>query len=350
MGPTSKTLSLSPDVNRPDYRDADFDTLATTYQVQAENLLKGGADILMLETCFDALNAKAALYAIELLNEEKGITVPVMISATINDRSGRTLTGQTLDAFYTSISHYPILSFGINCSFGVVELEPFIEHLSQTLPCYISLHPNAGLPNEMGEYDQSPEYMARHMKSIARKGILNIAGGCCGTTPSHIKALAESLEGIQPHRLNTRKEHLTVCGLENVIIDRKEKNFTNIGERTNVAGSRKFARLIAEKNYEEASQVAGKQINDGADVIDINFDDAMLDSAHEMETYLRYISNDPLVAKAAFMIDSSDWPTVIAGLKNAQGRCIVNSISLKEGEEAFLRKAKEAARFGAAVI
>ena len=350
MGPTSKTLSLSPDVNRPDYRDADFDTLASTYKVQAENLLKGGADILMLETCFDALNAKAALYAIELVNEEKGITVPVMVSATINDRSGRTLTGQTLDAFYSSIAHYPILSFGINCSFGVVELEPFIEQLSQTLPCYISLHPNAGLPNEMGEYDQSPEYMAKHMQSIARKGILNIAGGCCGTTPSHIKALAESLEGIQPHRLNKRKEHLTVCGLENVVIDRKEKNFTNIGERTNVAGSRKFARLIAEKNYEEASQVAGKQINDGADVIDINFDDAMLDSAHEMETYLRYISNDPLVAKAAFMIDSSDWSTVIAGLKNAQGRCIVNSISLKEGEEAFLRKAKEASRFGAAVV
>ena len=350
MGPTSKTLSLSPDVNRPESREADFDTLAATYKVQAENLLKGGADILMLETCFDALNAKAALYAIQLVGEEMGFTVPVMISATINDRSGRTLTGQTLDAFYTSISHYPLLSFGINCSFGVSELEPFIEHLSQTLPCYISLHPNAGLPNEMGEYDQTPEYMARHMKTIAQKGILNIAGGCCGTTPDHIRALAESLKGIQPHRLNPRKEHLTVCGLENVVIDRREKLFTNIGERTNVAGSRKFARLIAEKNYEEAAQVASKQINDGADVIDINFDDAMLDSAHEMETYLRYISNDPLIAKAAFMIDSSDWATVISGLKNTQGRCIVNSISLKEGEEAFLRKAREAARFGAAVV
>lgn len=350
MGPTSKTLSLSPDVNRPEFRDADFDTLAATYKVQAENLVKGGADVLMLETCFDALNAKAALFAIELINEEIGCTIPVMISATINDRSGRTLTGQTLEAFYTSVSHYPILSFGINCSFGVTDLEPFIEQLSAVLPCFISLHPNAGLPNEMGEYDQSPEYMASRMQAIAQKGILNIAGGCCGTTPAHIRVLAEHLRGIRPHQVNARKEQLAVCGLEKVVIDRSERNFTNIGERTNVAGSRKFARLIAEKNYEEAAQVACKQISDGADVIDINFDDALLNSAHEMETYLRYISNDPFIAKAAFMIDSSDWPTVIAGLKNTQGRCIVNSISLKEGEEAFLRKAKEAARFGAAIV
>ena len=350
MGPTSKTLSLSPDVNKPEYRDADFDTLASTYKLQAENLIRGGADILMLETCFDALNAKAALYSIELLNEEMGINIPVMISATINDKSGRTLTGQTLDAFYTSIAHYPILSFGINCSFGVTELEPFIEHLSKTLPCAISLHPNAGLPNEMGEYDQSPQYMAEKMQAIAQKGILNIAGGCCGTTPAHIKALSKSLEGIQPHRLNAPNVRLTVCGLENVVVDKSEKNFTNIGERTNVAGSRKFARLIAEKSYEEAAQIASKQINDGAEIIDINFDDAMLDSKAEMQTYLRYISNDPTISKAAFMIDSSDWPTVMTGLKNAQGRCIVNSISLKEGEAEFLRKAKEAARFGAAIV
>ena len=350
MGPTSKTLSLSPDVNRPEYRDADFDTLSSTYKIQAESLIRGGADILMLETCFDALNAKAALYAIELLNEEMGLTIPVMVSATINDKSGRTLTGQTLDAFYTSIAHYPILSFGINCSFGVAELGPFIEHVSKMVPCAVSLHPNAGLPNEMGEYEQAPDFMAEHMQSIAKKGILNIAGGCCGTTPAHIKKLAECLKGIQPHRLNTQTEKFTVCGLENVTIDKAEKNFTNIGERTNVAGSRKFARLIAEKKYEEAAQIACKQINDGAEIIDINFDDAMLDSATEMQTYLRYIGNDPTISKAAFMIDSSDWPTVITGLKNAQGRCIVNSISLKEGEAAFLHKAKEAARFGAAIV
>ena len=350
MGPTSKTLSLSPDVNRPEFRDADFDTLAATYKVQAAALLRGGADVLMLETCFDALNAKAALYAIEQLNEELQVTVPVMVSATINDRSGRTLTGQMLEAFYTSIAHYPILSFGMNCSFGVAELEPFIVQLSEVLPCFMSLHPNAGLPNEMGEYEQSPEFMAAHMRTIAEKGALNIAGGCCGTTPAHIRALADALRGIPPHRLNERKERLVVCGLENVVVDRREKNFTNIGERTNVAGSRKFARLIAEKNYEEAAQVACKQIHDGADIIDINFDDAMLDSVHEMQTYLRYISNDPTIAKAAFMIDSSDWNTVLTGLKNTQGRCIVNSISLKEGEAEFLRKAREAARFGAAIV
>lgn len=350
MGPTSKTLSLSPDMNRPDYRAVTFDEMADAYEEQARSLIEGGVDVLMLETCFDALNAKAALYAIQKINDERGEVFPVMISATINDRSGRTLTGQTLEAFYTSVSHYPMLSFGLNCSFGVKDLGEFIRQLASELPVRISIHPNAGLPNEMGEYEEQADFTAFYLKAMAKEGLLNIAGGCCGTTPDHIRAIAEAMKGQTPHAIPQLDDHLVVSGLEPVVVDRKVSNFVNVGERTNVAGSRKFARLISEKKYDEALSVAAKQIEDGATIIDISMDDAMLDSQVEMGTYLRHVANDPAVAKAAIMVDSSEWTSLIEGLKNAQGKCIVNSISLKNGEEEFIAHAKELRRFGAAVV
>lgn len=350
IGPTSRTLSLSPDVNRPEYRPVSFDDMVHTYKEQVRGLIEGGVDLLLVETVFDGLNAKAALYAIEKVQEDKQTALPVMLSATINDKSGRTLTGQSLEALYTAVSHYPLLSFGLNCSFGATDLLPFIEQLSKTLPCFLSIYPNAGLPNEMGEYDESPELTASCLKQMATAGLLNIAGGCCGTTPAHIRAIQQALEGIAPRPLPLIQPQLVVSGLDNVVVDKEQNNFINVGERTNVAGSAKFAKLISAKAYEEAAQIACRQIADGASIIDINMDDAMLDSAAEMATFVRYISNDPDIAKAALMIDSSDWDTILAGLKNAQGKCIVNSISLKEGEEPFLMKAKEIHRLGAAVV
>lgn len=350
IGPTSKTLSLSPDVNHPEFRPLDFDTLTAAYTTQINGLIDGGADLLLVETVFDGLNAKAALYAIDRIQQEKGTAIPVMVSATINDKSGRTLTGQSLEALYTALAHYPLLSFGLNCSFGAPDLQPFVERLSAILPCYLSLYPNAGLPNEMGEYDESPSFTAQCLQNIAGEGLLNIAGGCCGTTPEHIRAIHDALAGIPPRHPQPRTSHLVVSGLETVIVDKDQNNFINIGERTNVAGSAKFARLIHAGAYEEAAGIARKQIEDGASIIDINMDDAMLDSAKEMATFTRIISNDPDIAKAALMIDSSDWNTLLAGLKNAQGKCIVNSISLKEGESEFLRKASEIRRLGAAVV
>ena len=349
MGPTSKSLSLSPDVSDPAFRAYSFDQMKEAYGRQAEALIKGGVDVLLLETCFDALNVKAALSAIQELGD-----IPVMISVSVGDRSGRTLTGQTLEAFYTSVCHFPIISFGLNCSLGAAELTPLMEDLGSWCRCAISCYPNAGLPNEMGGYDQSPEEMAAQVRAMAEKGLVNIVGGCCGTTPDHIKSIAKALKDISPRKLqadvrNTEKI-LKVSGLETVNIDVKRNNFTNIGERTNVAGSRKFARLISEGKYDEALQIAARQIEDGASIIDINMDDAMLDSTREMERFVRYISNDPAVAKAALMIDSSHWETILAGLKNAQGKCIVNSISLKEGEDAFVEKAKAIDSFGAAMV
>ena len=348
MGPTSKSLSLSPDVSDPGFRSYSFDMMKEAYRQQAEALLKGGADFLLIETCFDALNVKAALAGIRELGN-----IPAMISVSVGDRSGRTLTGQTLEAFYTSVNHYPIIAFGLNCSLGAAELLPLMEDIRSWCDCAISCYPNAGLPNEMGGYDQSPEEMASQVRTMAEKGLLNIVGGCCGTTPEHIKAIAKALRGIAPHKPPTtigRDNILKVSGLEAVTIDVKRNNFTNVGERTNVAGSRKFARLISEGKYDEALQIAAKQIEDGASIIDINMDDAMLDSTREMERFARYISNDPSVAKAALMIDSSHWETILAGLKNAQGKCIVNSISLKEGEDEFVRKAKVINSYGAAMV
>ena len=351
MGPTNRSLSLPSDMSAPGERAVSFDEMVAAYEEQAEALIEGGADLLLLETCFDALNAKAALYAILQINERHQLEIPVMVSATVNDRSGRTLTGQTLEAFFISIAHYPyLLSFGLNCSFGVADLRPFIEQIAAHIPLFVSIYPNAGLPNEMGEYDEMPQYTASHLRQMAEAGLLNIAGGCCGTDEQHIKAISEALKDIQPRQVNEADDRLWTSGLEALVIDRQTQNFTNIGERTNVAGSRKFARLIAEKKYDEALAVARHQIAGGASVIDINMDDAMLDSRQEMQTFCRYVSSDPAVARAVLMIDSSDWPTVLAGLKNAQGKCIVNSISLKEGERVFLDKARQLRQLGAAVV
>ena len=348
IGPTSKSLSLSPDVNDPAFRAYSFDSVKNAYLQQAKALMEGGADFILLETCFDALNAKAALSAFQ----ESG-NIPAIISVSVSDRSGRTLTGQTLDAFYTSVRHYPLMAFGLNCSLGAADLMPLIEDIDRWCDTAVSCYPNAGLPNEMGGYDQDPDTMAAQIRPIAEKGLVNIIGGCCGTTPEHIKAIAKVVRGIAPRSCaegGPYQKALTVSGLEAITIDKEKNNFTNVGERTNVAGSRKFARLISEGKYDEALQIAARQIEDGATIIDINMDDAMLDSEREMERFVRYLSNDPAVAKAALMIDSSDWDTILAGLKNAQGKCIVNSISLKEGEEAFLEKAKVISSFGAAMV
>ena len=366
MGPTIKMLSFSPDVNRPEYRPVDFDTMAQAYKEQVRGLVDGGADLLLVETVYDGLNAKAALYAIEQVKMEKGCEIPVMVSATINDRSGRLLSGQRVDALYTALSHYDIISFGLNCSFGAAELLPFMEQLANEafggkgIPCALSMYPNAGLPNELGQYDETPEFTAKCVKEVAQKALLNIAGGCCGTTPDHIRAIKEALDGVAPRRVPDKGEceaecggsgdDLWVSGLETLLINKDKNNFINVGERTNVAGSAKFAKLIRAKEYAQAADIARKQIEDGATIIDINMDDAMLDSAHEMATFIRYISNDPDIAKVPFMIDSSDWNTILAGLKNSTGKCVVNSLSLKEGEEEFVRKAKEIYLLGAAVI
>ena len=351
MGPTAKSLTLASDMSQPAHRTVSFDEMAEAYRQQAEALLEGGADFLLLETCYDALNTKAALYAISDINRRFHRQIPVMVSVTVNDRSGRTLTGQTLWAFYTSICHYPyLLSFGLNCSFGVTDLRPFVEQLSANCPLPISIYPNAGLPNQMGEYEELPDFTAQHLREMAEAGLINIAGGCCGTNEQHIRAIADALHNIKPRIVPAKDDRLRVSGLEPLLIDRKTQNFTNVGERTNVAGSRRFARLIAEKQYDEALAVARQQIEGGATVIDINMDDAMLDSQQEMQTFCRHISGEPAVGKAVLMIDSSDWPTILAGLKNAQGKCIVNSISLKAGEQDFLAKATELRRLGAAVV
>ena len=347
VGPTSKSLSLAQNINDPIFRPYSFDGMAEAFESQIRGLINGGVDLLLFETCFDALNTKAALYAIEHIPEASDI--PIMISASMSDRSGRTLTGQTMEAFYRSVQHCSPLSFGLNCSLGAEEMIPLIAEVASFAACAVSCYPNAGLPNEMGEYDETPSQMAESVRKMALAGSVNIVGGCCGTTPEHIKAVAEAVKGISPRAIPEPDDVLYVSGLESVAVDRKN-NFTNVGERTNVAGSRKFAKLIAAGDYETGLQIAAGQIENGASIIDINMDDAMLDSRLEMEKFLRYVSNDPAVAKAAIMIDSSHWETLVTGLKNAQGKCIVNSISLKEGEEIFIEKAREIKALGAAII
>lgn len=347
VGPTSKSLSLAQNINDPIFRPYSFDEMAEAFEVQIRGLVKGGVDLLLFETCFDALNTKAALYAIGHIPEASDI--PIMISASMSDRSGRTLTGQTMEAFYRSVQHCSPLSFGLNCSLGAEEMIPLIAEVASFATCAVSCYPNAGLPNEMGEYDETPSQMAESVRKMALAGSVNIVGGCCGTTPEHIKAVAEAVKGISPRAIPEPDDVLYVSGLESVAVDRKN-NFTNVGERTNVAGSRKFAKLIAAGDYETGLQIAAGQIENGASIIDINMDDAMLDSRLEMEKFLRYVSNDPAVAKAAIMIDSSHWETLVTGLKNAHGKCIVNSISLKEGEEIFIEKAREINALGAAII
>ena len=341
VGPTTHSLSLASDVDRSAWRPYSFDDFAAAFREQIAGLVEGGVDCLLLETGFDALNTKAMLYAAAEWD------IPVMISATSADRSGRTLTGQTLEAYFTAIRRDKLLAFGINCSLGPRDMRPLLEEVARFADVPVLCYPNAGLPDEMGRYTLGPEEMADAMEPMLPH--VNIIGGCCGTTPEHIRALAALIENRLPRPLPEKEKRLKVSGLEAVTVD-PENNFTNIGERTNVAGSRKFARLIAGGQYEEALQVAAQQIEGGAGVIDINMDDAMLDAPKEMETFLRYISGDPAVAKAAVMIDSSHWEAVLSGLKNAQGKCIVNSISLKEGADAFVKKALEIKRLGAAMV
>lgn len=349
IGPTNKTLSLSPDVNDPGYRAITFDEVKAAYREQTEGLLDGGADLLLVETIFDTLNAKAALYAIEEAMEARDRKVPVMISGTITDASGRTLSGQTLEAFLHSLSHIDMLSIGLNCSLGATELRPYVKELSKKAPFYISAHPNAGLPNQFGKYDESPEIMGKHIKDYLDNQFVNIIGGCCGTTPDHIREFARMAQHAHPHEVG-QHDHLTrFTGLEPVAIT-PEVNFLNIGERCNVSGSRKFARLIREGKYEEALSVARDQVENGAQAIDINMDDAMLDAEKEMVTFLNLMMAEPDIARLPVMIDSSKWNVIEAGLKCVQGKAIVNSISMKEGEDVFREQARKVKRYGAAVV
>jgi 5-methyltetrahydrofolate--homocysteine methyltransferase len=349
LGPTNVTLSISPDVNNPGYRSTTFDRMVEVYYEAASGLIEGGADILLVETVFDTLNAKAAIYAIKTYFEKHNLTRPIMISGTITDASGRTLSGQTAEAFWYSVSHAAPLSVGINCALGAKEMKPHIHAISSAAHCFTSVYPNAGLPDEMGEYKDDPEHMASVIKSFAEHGFVNIVGGCCGTTPRHIRAIADAVAGMQPRVKPDTKPYTFLSGLEPVIISR-DSLFVNIGERTNVTGSRRFARLIAKKKYEKALEVARQQVENGAQIIDINMDEAMLNSEVEMETFLNLAASEPDICRVPFMLDSSKWSVLEAGLKCLQGKGIINSISLKEGEERFINYAREIMKYGAAAI
>lgn len=349
VGPTNKTCSMSPDVNNPAFRALTFDELQTAYCEQMEALLEGGVDALLIETIFDTLNAKAAIRAAELSMEKTGRRVPLMLSVTVSDIAGRTLSGQTLDAFLASVEHADLFSVGLNCSFGARQLKPFLEQLALRAPYYISAYPNAGLPNSLGQYDQTPEDMAAEVKEYIEEGLVNIIGGCCGTTEQYIAKYQDLIQGVQPRVPVKKHAHLWLSGLELLEVS-PEINFVNVGERCNVAGSRKFLRLINEKKYDEALSIARKQVEDGALVIDVNMDDGLLDAAQEMTTFLNLVASEPEIARVPIMIDSSKWEVIRAGLKCVQGKCIVNSISLKEGEEVFMAHAREVKQLGAAVI
>ena len=349
IGPTNKTASLSPDVENPGYRNITFDDLVDSYSEQIGALVDGGVDCLLIETVFDTLNCRAAIVAANNVYKLKGFTLPIMISGTLTDKSGRTLAGQKLEAFAQSVRNENVISIGLNCSFGGADLIPFIKELADTQDLYISCYPNAGLPNVLGEYDEIPSITAKYIKELASEKKVNIVGGCCGTTAEHIKAIAEVVEGVEPRTIPNIKKESIYCGLE-IVRSNKENNFINIGERTNVAGSAKFARLIREKKYEEALSIAKEQVENGAQIIDVNFDDGLLDSAKEMEYFLRLIASEPDIASRPIMIDSSRWEVVEAGLRSIQGKPIVNSISLKNGEQEFLNHAKVVKDFGAAVV
>ena len=349
MGPTNRTASMSQDVNSPASRGVTFDKLREVYYEQAKGLVEGGADLLLVETVFDTLNAKAALFAIDEYLRDAGKQVPVMLSVTIVDQSGRTLSGQTVEAFWISVSQADLLSVGINCALGAKQMRPYVEELSHLAPIPISCHPNAGLPNAFGGFDETPERMAADLRDFASNGWLNIAGGCCGTTPAHIRAIADAVRGIAPHVLSKPERYTRFSGLEPLIL-RPDSRFVNIGERTNVTGSPKFSKLVLSGQYEEALAVARQQVENGAQIIDINMDEAMLDSEHAMTTFLHHIAAEPDIARVPIMIDSSNWKVIEAGLKCIQGRGIVNSVSLKEGEEAFRERARLIRRYGAAMV
>ncbi len=349
LGPLNKTGSLSPDVNDPGLRNITFPEMVTAYAEAAEGLLDGGADVVMIETIFDTLNAKAAIFALEQVFERRGERVPVMISGTITDRSGRTLSGQTVEAFWNSVAHARPLSVGLNCALGASELRGWVQDLSRVAPVYLSAHPNAGLPNAFGGYDESPESMAAVIREFATSGLVNIVGGCCGTSPAHIKAIGEAVKGLAPRQRPHVAPRCRLSGLEPLTIG-PETNFVNVGERTNVTGSRRFAKLILDNQYEQALEVARQQVESGAQVIDVNMDEGMLDSEAAMTRFLRLVATEPAIARVPVMIDSSKWSVIEAGLQQLQGKGIVNSISLKEGEASFLQQATLVRRYGAAVI
>ncbi len=349
LGPTSRTCSISPDVNDPGYRNITFDELVADYGEAVRGLAEGGADILLVETVFDTLNAKAALYAIEAFFDEAGQRLPVMISGTITDASGRTLSGQTAEAFWNSLRHARPFSFGLNCALGAKELRQYVEELARLCDCFVSAHPNAGLPNAFGGYDETPEMLAGEIGDWARAGIVNIVGGCCGTTPEHIRALARAIDGVAPRRVTTAEFRLRLSGLEPCNIG-PDSLFVNVGERTNVTGSRAFAKMIIEGRYDDALKVARQQVENGAQIVDVNMDEAMLDGKSAMVRFLNLAASEPDIARVPFMLDSSKWEVIEAGLKCLQGKGIVNSISLKEGEAKFLEQARRARRLGAAVI
>ncbi len=349
LGPTNRTASISPDVNDPGYRNVNFDELVEAYTESIDGLIEGGVDLLLLETIFDTLNAKAAVFAVEKYKADHNIDIPVMISGTITDASGRTLTGQTNEAFYNSLRHANPITFGLNCALGAEELRPYVSELSEISEFAVSAHPNAGLPNEMGEYDQSPEQMAVHIREWAEKGFLNLIGGCCGTTPEHIRALAEAVEGKAPRSIPEPGSATRLSGLEPLNID-DDSLFVNIGERTNVTGSKKFLRLIQNDDYDTALEVARQQVENGAQVIDVNMDEGMLDAAECLVKFLNLVAAEPDIARVPVMIDSSRFEAIEQGLKCVQGKGVVNSISLKEGEEDFLKKAELIRRYGAAVV
>ncbi|MEZ5485243.1 MAG: methionine synthase, partial [Lysobacteraceae bacterium] len=349
LGPTNRTASISPDVNNPGFRNVSFDELVEAYIEAADGLIDGGADLLMVETVFDTLNAKAALFALDEVFERRGARLPVMISGTITDNSGRTLSGQTAEAFWYSLRHSRPLSIGLNCALGAKDLRPHIASLSQIADCAISIHPNAGLPNAFGGYDETPEMMAETLGEFARDGLLNLVGGCCGTTPAHIRAIANAVEGITPRTPPSPDPQTRLAGLEPYVIT-PETNFVNVGERTNVTGSARFRNLIKDDRYDEAVEVARQQVESGAQVIDVNMDEGLLDSEAAMVRFLNLIAAEPDIARVPVMVDSSKWSVIEAGLKCLQGKGIVNSISLKEGEAPFLEQARRLRRYGAAVV
>lgn len=349
MGPTNRTASMSPDVNDPGFRAITFDQLVTAYKEQVKGLIDGGVDILLIETIFDTLNAKAAMFAVDTYFEENNVSVPIMISGTITDASGRTLSGQTVEAFLISISHMDLLSVGFNCALGAKQLRPHIQTIADKTPFYVSAYPNAGLPNEFGEYDEIAQETANQVETFISSGLINIVGGCCGTTPEHIKAMAEIAAKYSPRIPQEKSKLPTYSGLEPLYV-RPESNFVNVGERTNITGSLKFKRLIKEENYEEALSIALSQVEGGAQIIDVNMDEGMIDSEAVMTRFLNLIASEPDISKLPIMIDSSKWSVIEAGLKCVQGKSIVNSISLKEGEEAFIERAKLVKRYGAATI
>src|SRR5690606_1746038 len=349
IGPMNRSLSISPDVNDPGARSVTFDQVRDAYAEQVRGLIEGGVDMLLAETVFDTLNLKACLLAIEEIFAEKGVRLPLMISVTIVDKSGRTLSGQTVEAFWDSVRHARPLSIGVNCSLGAQEMRFYVAELAQIAPTLVSAYPNAGLPNAFGGYDQAPEETAELLEEYCKSGIANIVGGCCGTTPAHIRAIAERARYVEPRRPPEVEPLTRLSGLEPLTI-RPDSNFIMVGERTNVTGSKRFARLILNNDYNAALEVAAEQVRNGANILDVNMDEAMLDSVAAMTRFLNLIASEPEIARVPIMIDSSKWEVIEAGLKCVQGKAIVNSISLKEGEADFLEKAAKAKAYGASVV